>query len=290
MADRTLMTRSDIRFSTPTDDAKLRTLGFDLQANDKVVVELWNGEMRAALSFREQPFESQILSRKTVRIEQVWRKNEQNPVVDTFINRCVGLLSDQGIVLFAYRVPEQDLQIVECFTAAGFKVIETLQTFEYQLPETTRDLPIGVEFAHHSDADECARIAADVFHSDRFHADPGIPNHAANELKMAWIHNSISGRADRVLVTRSAGGKITGFNACMLNEQAATIDLIGVGTAYQGQGLGRLLVRAAQSHYAGRAERLMVGTQLDNSRSIALYKSLGFNLMASSRTMHLHRH
>jgi len=272
------------------DDIANQLPDFDDRANDYVVVESRGGEIVAALSIEDQPFESQVLSRSTVRIHRFWQKARNEPLAGSFIRRSVDFLAGQGIELFAYRVPEWDVQGVDRFKAAGFKVIETLQTFECKLHETALELPPDVDFACPADGDECARIAEKIFHSDRFHADPEISNNAANELKKAWIQNSVSGRADKVLITRSGSGAITGFNACMLNEKTAAIDLIGVGTEYQGQGLGRLLVQAAQKHYAGRAKSLTVGTQLNNSHSIALYQSLGFTLLASSLTLHLHRH
>jgi ribosomal protein S18 acetylase RimI-like enzyme len=97
----------------------------------------------------------------------------------------------------------------------------------------------------------------------------------------------VLGRADTVFVTETAG-EITGFNACMVCGGAAVIDLIGVAPGFQGRGLGRDLVNASRSHYAGRTSRMTVGTQTVNTASLALYLSCGFRIEASALTLHAH--
>lgn len=289
MGDHIAVSQSEVRLSSAADQASLLALGFDFPERYRTVVESRGGELTAALALSDQPFESQILSLAVVKIIGFWHPEPHQPDAITFLNRSVELLADQGIQMITYRTPIGATDVGGRLELAGFNVIETLQTYDFRLLESTSDeLPNGVEFAQHTDADECAEIAASIFQTDRFHADPEIPNDDADTLKKTWIHNSVSGRADRVLITRSATGDITGFNACTLNAQTAAIDLIGVAMNHQGQGLGHKLVQAAQTYYAGRAKRLTVGTQSTNSRSIALYQSLGFDLVQSAQTLHLH--
>jgi hypothetical protein len=177
MSDHKVVSRPEIRLATASDRDEIRSVGIDPQASDMVVIETLNDQMTGALAIADQPFESEILGVLTKQIIRIWQGESSRSNSNAFFDRAIDLAANQGIQLIMYRAPEDETQTVERLEGAGFKTFEALQTFECALGKTMSDeLPTGVEFAQRTDADECAEIAASIFQTDRFHADPEIPN------------------------------------------------------------------------------------------------------------------
>jgi len=191
----------------------------------------------------------------------------------------------EGIKLVTCRCPASDRGAINALQDCGFRVIECLLTLGRRL-DVPAERPARVRLARREDAEAVAQIGASTFRFDRFHADARVSDQAADRLKGAWARNAVEGRADAVFVAED-DGRIAGFNACLLREDAV-IDLIGVAKDMQGKGIGRDLVRTSLSYYAGKAARMIVGTQSANHASLALYQSAGFRVDNSAFTLHLH--
>lgn len=171
-------------------------------------------------------------------------------------------------------------------SAAGFRKIETLVTFEIAIAELPRiDPPLGFDMrlAGEADIEACRSLAVAELRQNRFHADPGIDDTAADAMRAAWIENDIRGRADRVLLACQEG-RVVGFNALLRQDDAVIIDLIAVSAVAQGQGIGKALVAAIGQPDDSRLIR--VGTQAANGTSIAFYKALGFHEVDRQGTWH----
>lgn len=209
----------------------------------------------------------------------VWRLDNPEHARDAVV-----MAREAGVRLMSCRVPEPDDRS-SSLRLAGFRKVEVLLTFARDLePE---DMPASVRLAKPDEADAaaCAEIGRTTFSFDRFHADPLISNDAADALKEIWVKNAVMGRADCVLVAEE-DGRIVAFNACLLKGRTAIIDLIGVDASVRGRGFGRQLVHAMHAHYKDRADRIQLGTQLANERSLAFYGSLGFEEVACQQTWH----
>lgn len=187
-----------------------------------------------------------------------------------------------GVWLVSCRMPEGSAAI-QALERNGFKPVETLVTFRQRL--SPRSMPADVETARTDDADACVAIARRVFVNDRLHRDPRVLPAVADLVRERWIRNNLDGRGDASLVVRS-GGKVAGFNLCLLDGREAVIDLIAVDIGRQHQGIGRKLVDAALARYIGRADTMRVGTQADNGPSLALYRGAGF--VEADRQITLH--
>lgn len=173
-------------------------------------------------------------------------------------------------------------------TKTGFRKIEELVTYSLELRDSPGHLPdkrIQVRDATFEDVDECRKIAKSSLKTDRFHQDVEIPNQDADLLKAAWVENSIKGRADRVLLATS-NGTIVGFNALLVRQAIAVVDLIAVSPLFQRQGIGRLLMTHAIFEYAQRCNTMIVGSQAINTGSSSLYTSLGFKEVGRQETWH----
>jgi len=192
---------------------------------------------------------------------------------------AVACANENGILLIACRTNED-------LSAAGFRKIETLVTFEAafgDLPDKSGLPGVEIRDAGIGDIEACRALAVAVLRQNRFHTDPEIPDAAADAMRAAWIENAIRGRADRVIIA-GREGTILGFNAVTRHGDALVIDLIAVAAEAQGTGVGRTLVTVMKQGDSGR--RIRVGTQAANTVSLAFYKSLGFRETGRQDTWH----
>lgn len=234
-----------------------------------------------------QPFEAAFLG------GPCWRLNL--PPEGCEPEALAGFLRDveaAEVALLTCRIDAGRNDLASVLEAAGLRRVERLLTLARPLEE--QGPPAGtpgvtVEAGGPGDRAACGQLARVAFTSDRFHADPTIPDPAADALKARWAENALTGRADAPLVARDPAGRVIGFNMCRFDPKTrqAAIDLIAVAAEARGRGVGRALVEAALRHYRGRAERLLVGTQADNAASLALYRASGFEVVAEQLTYHL---
>ncbi len=235
-----------------------------------------------------QDFESEQLGIPVARIDRLkaWNEAAAPEILAALAEQTLARLRADGVRLISCRLPEDETVAHGALEITGFSRVERLLTLSRPIPETP---PPGAlaGLMRPGDAAACAALAGAVFTFDRFHADSAIDDAAADKLKAAWVANSCAGRADAMFVTRE-GETVTGFNACMLRETTAIIDLIGVAADRQGTGLGGSLVDGALAHYIGRAETITVGTQSNNFGSLELYDSRGFRQTHAALTFHAH--
>ncbi|HEX9880764.1 MAG TPA: GNAT family N-acetyltransferase [Candidatus Binatia bacterium] len=139
---------------------------------------------------------------------------------------------------------------------------------------------------------EVLEIAASCFQYSRFHLDPWVPNEIANQIKRGWVQSYLRQERGERLWVATVDGRPAGFLAVLTSEsdgeRLATIDLMGVGRAFQRLGVGKALVRFFIGEYQNRCDRLQVGTQAANLPSLGLYESLGFSIVKTQYAMHMH--
>ena len=272
----------------PAQDAEIDQLesrSISAGGDRRVFLREQDGVSVGAAVVLDKPFESGILKRRVMQIDAIeaWERTNN---LETLAVETLETLAKDGVDLVVCRRPESDRQTLAALQRAGMCVVECLMTLSHPL----KDVPAAeadIAARDETDAAGCASVGARAFRFDRFHADPLVDDAAADALKGTWARNAVLGRADRVFVTRERD-RITGFNACLLRDGNAIIDLIGVDPDFQGRGLGRRLVNAALAHYSGRAARLAVGTQSANHVSLALYQRAGFSVEHSALTLHAH--
>ena len=124
--------------------------------------------------------------------------------------------------------------------------------------------PVTIGALTPADAERCAQLEAQLFDGD----DPWPA--AAFNRELASAHNHYV--AARVV------GRLVGYaGISRLGRKPPfeyEVHTIGVDQAYQGQGIGRLLLDELLNFAAGGAVYLEVRT--DNEAAIALYRSMGF--------------
>jgi len=80
-----------------------------------------------------------------------------------------------------------------------------------------------------------------------------------------------------ILVIRDGSGRSAGFAVVGYGSAISYLQRVAVHPDWQGQGIGRSLVRvSARKARASGAHVMLLNTQLDNACAIALYESEGF--------------
>ncbi len=196
---------------------------------------------------------------------------------------------------FYAKVPTDQLSQASRLTQAGFSLVDTNVVFERQrnVSPDCLELPDDIEVIdarpeHHS---QLQGIAGSCFRYSRFHQDPLFPEDIANHVKRKWIENYCLGKRGAVLYAALLAGSPVGFLAVLTPPgqiPVAVIDLIGVEAAYQRRGIGRALVSCFIDRWQNRVEQLVVGTQITNRSSMALYADFGFRVVNSAYVLHAH--
>ena len=187
---------------------------------------------------------------------------------------------------FFAKVPVDELDRLERFIQAGFRIVDTQVVLE-RAAASERE-PGNVRTAMAADREPVLAIAERAFIWSRFHRDPRFSRALADRVKRAWAENCLDRkRGDEVLVAVENGAP-AGFLAVLKAGNAAVIDLVAVHPEHQRRRLGEALTRAFAARWAGKVERLRVGTQLANIAAMRLYERLGFRMAGANYVLHAH--
>lgn len=135
---------------------------------------------------------------------------------------------------------------------------------EYSYPEVNNDMK---------------RLAFQIGERSRFGVDPNMPNMLMEKMYETWVTNCIKGNMAKQVFVIRRGSAIAGMVTISEKNGRGDIGLIAVSKKFQGQGLGKVLVYAAQAQFIadGYAEAQVV-TQLDNQSACKLYEKTGYKL------------
>ena len=173
------------RRATPADMAALATRGIAPTPGRHVLVADDGGTIAGAAIYGDQPFETEQLNIKTARLD-VLRCWTDAAVPDPLLAVAIANLRSSGVGLVSCRVAEDDRAALDSLQGNGFRVVECLLTHGRPLGDAPRALPDGIERGGASDAEACAAVARHAFAHDRFHADPRIPDAAADRLNTTF--------------------------------------------------------------------------------------------------------
>lgn len=201
-------------------------------------------------------------------------------------------LAGNGKSFFYSKFPTYDVAAGAHVVRAGFTIVDTNITLDWKGRSFQTNPSVIVDEAQVVQFKPLQDIAACCFQYSRFHLDPLFPNELANLIKRRWIENYCNRTRGSALYAARVGDSVVGFLAVLVpndgNENMAVIDLVGVAPEYQRQGVGAALVRYFVDSWAGRVEKLRVGTQIANIASLKLYQRCGFELAESSYVFHGH--
>ncbi len=221
-------------------------------------------------------FESEIFD------HPVWRLNDASMAID-----AVEQAKKYGVNFISCSIKSGNDG--SKLTAAGFRLVDGLVNLQIK----TKDLsdiaimPENIRLAKICDIKACEQIAKKSFKYDRFHLDMEISNHIADNIKAAWIKNSIIGRADAVFCAYD-NDKAIGFNSCMLSRDCTVVgfDLMAVDPEFQGRSIGSDLINAMAVFYRNKAKYIKLGTPSSNKTALKIYQSRGFEITSMIENWH----
>lgn len=178
------------------------------------------------------------------------------------LDRCVDDLRERGyrgVLTAALGISERD-----SFFEAGFSVHEELHLLRHDLFDVPRDPCLRLRRGRRRDEREVLRLDAMAFDSfwrfDRLGLADARAATPASRFRVATTRSSIAGYA----VTGRAGP--TGY-----------LQRLAVHPRSQGRGIGtELVIDTLRWSRRRGATTVMVNTQAENDRALALYERLGF--------------
>ncbi len=189
------------------------------------------------------------------------------------------------------RVPVDQIEALALLTAQGFRIIDT----NVQLDCLSESLTVAVRspddwrirMAQPSDRGTVQEIAALHLTTSRLHLDPRLGGQLAARVKREWVGNFFNAqRGDHLFVVDTPGG-VRGFLLVLERDTIGVIDLVALEPGIRGTGVAGALLdswRAASPH----VERIVVGTQISNVRSLRAYGKLGFRVCTATHVLHRH--
>jgi GNAT superfamily N-acetyltransferase len=201
--------------------------------------------------------------------------------------------SDQAAALYYAKVDTADVARAGELTGVGFAVVDvnvTLDRVAGPVPVSPASVRVADVAANQHAA--VLEIAGHAFRLSRFHLDPLIPRALADRVKREWVGSYVAGRRGERLLVATIDDRPVGFLAVLAadidGKVARVIDLVAVAPEAQGLGVGTALVRSFIHLTEATSDRLRVGTQIANARSLRLYTRAGFEIVHSAYVMHLH--
>jgi len=188
------------------------------------------------------------------------------------------------------KVPVVELRSHLYLQQQGFKVIDvSLQyTGEPSQGKSLKGCP-SLRIAQKEDEQAICQLAAEEFLQNRFHQDPNVPAVVAAKIKRDWVANFFLGKRGDLLLVATMQNVICGFLLLIIQPSHLIIDLIAVSKRFRQQGIGKSLILFAWEQYREPSQEILVGTQLSNPASMALYSHLGLELTSANYLLHLHR-
>jgi ribosomal protein S18 acetylase RimI-like enzyme len=227
---------------------------------------------------------------------------------DEFLGRCLGKpvfrLKDAAAASAALeaarahddwmieaRTAVDDVPALARLTALGFRVIDTNVQLDCA-PAALAGIATSsdrwsIRRAQQADRDAVRELCAAQMTTSRFHLDPRIGAQASARVKRDWVGNFFDGTRGDGLYVVDADGAVAGFLLVLVRGSLGVIDLIAVEPGVRGTGAAGALV-AAWREATPQLERIVVGTQISNTRSLRAYGKLGFRVCGATYVLHRH--
>jgi dTDP-4-amino-4,6-dideoxy-D-galactose acyltransferase len=115
-----------------------------------------------------------------------------------------GFFNEKGKYCFT-DIPSEDILLLQAFSGAGFKLIETRMTYYLDLTKHDQER-FSVREAKREDIQNLRRVANEMRNPfDRFHADTIFDPARADEFLATFVEESVNGFADYTMVPNEPG-------------------------------------------------------------------------------------
>ncbi len=173
---------------------------------------------------------------------------------------------------------------------AGFQLVDVRVLLEnpYLSDETNPVEDTFLRPACANDLPMLQALAAELHSDTRFFADTRFPREKARELYALWMKKDYGQEGGIVWVKVNREDQLIDYLTCHHNQVTGTIGLFGVASAYQGQGVGKALLKQGLYWFKQKnCQRVHVITQGRNTGALASYTSNGFRIKSLSVWLHL---
>ena len=204
------------------------------------------------------------------------------------LGKAIANLQAKGVRLAYASLQWSDDTARALLDRAGASMVDRKIVFKKPLSNMVQ-MPEGIEIWS---APECSpeleALALASGHLSRFRLDPKVPDHVFANLYLQWIRRSVRREIADVVLVAKEGGCLAGMVTAAIDGDLGNVGLIAVAEGYQGRGIGRRLMVAAEAFCTERrCKWLHVVTQGGNRSACALYTSLGFALAEEHAVYHI---
>jgi len=206
---------------------------------------------------------------------------EKQRLLASVLEQC----REAGVRHLSARVDTGEFTSIHALEAAGFELIDGIQTFLIELRNTLN--PPDTRLYAPEDLLDILEIGRTAFLFDRFHADPALATDVADQVNETWTRNCCLGSAADAVLIAEADDRVASYVTCKVDRGThhGIIILVATASWARGRGAGRRASLAALHWFAGQGiETVEVGTQFRNIPAARLYESLGFRLSRTSLT------
>lgn len=252
----------------------------------------------AAACWRHLEWDSEMFGFPAARLEMLLSSGtyaearaRSQQVLGSVLSDC----SRQGIRHLTARVDTRDYAALHALQAAGFELIDGIQTFTLPVTEQiAADFPDGTRLYEPRDLDSVAEIGRTSFVYDRFHNDPFLPKQVSDHLHGVWTRNCCLGKAADAVIVSEREGRVASFVTVKLDAAArqglgisiATIILVATAGWARRSGCARDATLGTLAWCAReRVESVEVGTQISNIPAGRAYEARGFRISGVSLTL-----
>ncbi len=142
----------------------------------------------------------------------------------------------------------------------------------------SNDSEIDFQMATQEQLPKLLTMLDNMYQISRFKA-PWFATQDRDRFYKEWLTKAVYGTFDDCCLMIAEEDKICGFVTLKEFSDYAQIGLIGVGSEYQGKGIGKKLLSVAEQYLKQRnCTTLNVATQTSNIHALNLYTRFGFRL------------
>ncbi|NQT30425.1 MAG: GNAT family N-acetyltransferase [Candidatus Saganbacteria bacterium] len=134
---------------------------------------------------------------------------------------------------------------------------------------------------------ELEDLAIQSGHYSRFKVDPAFPDELFKKLYKTWIMRSTNKMIAKNVFVYEVGKRIVGMVTVGGGIEFGEIGLVSVAEEMRGKGIGKALIRFAQSWFISEGYRkAQVATQAQNIAACRLYENCGFRKKKTENIYH----
>ena len=168
-------------------------------------------------------------------------------------------------------------RIVFSFDFKGIEIslISKLIYFERNLK---KNFLIGLKCrnAKKNDIKQIINVAKENNLNSRFLIDKLISKNLKKDIDQNGLKNFFRKKRGDYLLVVEQNEKILGFMLILKQKNYLTIDLIATSKKYRKRGVATSLINYTNNNIMGKKDKIIAGTQINNSVAVKMYKKLGF--------------